>query len=178
MGETPASRVTLDEALAHVQALFQAARKGPPLWVQHDLRFGQLRLLFGLAQSGPVSIGHLAGILGVSDATASEIVDRLERRGLVIRSHRSDDRRVVECRLSDAGASMLADIAGARREALRAPLSVLTVGELVQLDGLLLIMAERLSAVSLTSASTEGESQVDSVSARTSPAPGASRRTA
>jgi len=73
---------------------------------------------------------------------------------------------------------MLADIAGARREALRAPLSVLTVGELVQLDGLLLIMAERLSAVSLTSASTEGESQVDSVSARTSPAPGASRRTA
>ena len=178
MGETSGHVVTLDETLVHVQALFQVARNGPPLWAQHDLRFGQLRLLFVLAQSGPLSIGHLAGLLGITDATASEIVDRLERRGLAIRSHRSDDRRVVECRLSDAGASMLADVAGARREALRAPLSVLTASELAQLDGLVLIMAERLSAVSPASASTQGETRVDSGTVRTSPTRYAGRRPA
>jgi DNA-binding MarR family transcriptional regulator len=161
MGERSGAAVTVDDALAHVQALFQVARKGPPPWAQHDLRFGQLRLLFTLAQSGPVSIGQLAAMLGITDATASEVVDRLVRRDLVIRSHRADDRRVVECRLSDAGASMLADIAGARREALRAPLSVLTASELAQLDDLLLIMAERLSATSSPRSATEGESQVD-----------------
>jgi len=170
--------VTIDDAAAHLQALFQIARKGPPPWAQRDLRFGQLRLLFVLAQSGPVSIGHLAGILGISDATASEIVDRLERRGLAIRSHRADDRRVVECRLSDTGASMLADIAGARREALRAPLSVLTASELGQLDCLLLVMAERLSALPSSSASTEGETRVNSGTISMSPAPDAGRRPA
>jgi DNA-binding MarR family transcriptional regulator len=178
MGERSGPVVTIEDALAHVQALFQAVRRGPPPWAQHDLRFGQLRLLFVLAQAGPVSIGHLAGMLGITDATASEIVDRLVRRGLVIRSHRADDRRVVECRLSDAGASMLADIAGARREALRAPLSVLTASELAQLDGLLLIIAERLSALPPTLASTEGESQVDHGTPPTSPAPYAGRRPA
>ena len=170
--------MTIDAVAAHLQALFQIARKGPPPWAQHDLRFGQLRLLFVLAQSGPVSIGHLAGILGISDATASEIVDRLERRGLAIRSHRADDRRVVECRLSDAGASMLADVSGARREALRAPLSVLTASELGQLDGLLLVMAERLSALPSSSASTEGETHVDSETIPASPASEPSRRPA
>jgi DNA-binding MarR family transcriptional regulator len=159
--ETSAPLVTLDETVAHVQALLQVARKEPPLWAQYDLRFGQLRLLFVLAQSGPVSIGHLAGMLGVTDATASEIVDRLERRGLAIRSHRADDRRVVECLLSDAGSRLLADVTGARREALRASLSVLNASELAQLDALLQVMADRLSAASPSSASTEGATKVN-----------------
>jgi DNA-binding MarR family transcriptional regulator len=146
--------------LAHLHALFQLARNGPPHWARHDLTFGQLRLLFVLAHAGPVSIGKLADMLSVTDATASEIVDRLERRSLAIRSHRSDDRRVVECRLSDAGARLVAEVAGARAEMMRASLSVLTATELAQLDGLLRVMAERLPAVIAPSASAEGDAQV------------------
>jgi len=122
--------------------------KAPPEWAHHDLTFGQLRLLFTLGQSGPVSVGQLAEMLGVAAATASEFVDRVERRGLATRSHRADDRRVVECRLSDEGAGLLADIQGARREAMRRMLVVLTADELADFDRLIRLMAERLSAAS------------------------------
>ncbi len=135
--------------------------KGPPAWAHHDLTFGQLRLLFVLGQCGPVSIGRLAHMLNVTDATASEFIDRLERRGLAIRSHRVDDRRVVECRLSDDGARLLAEIQGARRGALRQVLAVLTPEELASFERLLRIMAERLPAATQASSSTEGEPQVN-----------------
>jgi DNA-binding MarR family transcriptional regulator len=169
MAEISGDDETLDEVVAHLQSLFQLSRKGPPRWVQYDLTFGQLRLLFVLAQSGPVSVGQLADMLGVSDATASEIVDRIARRGLAIRSHRSDDRRVVECRLSDAGARLLAEVAGARREGLRAALSVLTPAERKQLDGLILAMVHRRSAGPSTPTSSEGASQMVSETARVTP---------
>jgi DNA-binding MarR family transcriptional regulator len=145
MAETSLPAATIDEMVTRVQALMRAARNGPPPWASHDLTFGQLRLLFVL-QSGAVSIGRLAQMLGVTDATASEIVDRLVRRGLVTRSHRPDDRRVVDCLLSEDGARLLAEVGGARREVLRRALSVLDPDELAQFDGLLHTIAERLTA--------------------------------
>jgi DNA-binding MarR family transcriptional regulator len=135
--------------------------KGPPDWAHHDLTFGQLRLLFILGQSGPISIGQLADMLGVADATASEFVDRVERRGLAIRSHRVDDRRVVDCRLSDEGARLLAEIAGARQEAIRRVLTVLTPEELADVDRLLTVVTERLAAIQ-SSPSAEGGTQLNS----------------
>jgi DNA-binding MarR family transcriptional regulator len=161
----------LDDIEAHVQALGRLMPKGPPDWAHHDLTFGQLRLLFVLGQSGPVSIGQLADMLRVTDATASEFVDRVERRGLAIRSHRTDDRRVVDCRLSDEGVRLLAEIAGARRKAMRQVLAVLTPEELADFDRLIRVMAERLSAA-LPSAQTEGGTLVDSGTQPMSPSPG------
>jgi DNA-binding MarR family transcriptional regulator len=161
MTETSGHAVTLEEIEARSQALFELMPKGLPGWAHHDLTFGQLRLLFTLGESGPVSIGQLAHMLGVTDATASEFVDRLERRGLAVRSHRADDRRVVDCRLSDDGALLLAEIQGARQTAMRQMLGLLTADELAQFDHLLQIMAERLSAAP-SSASTQGGLHVNS----------------
>jgi DNA-binding MarR family transcriptional regulator len=170
MPERSGHAVTFDEIDSHAEALFQLMPKRPPAWAHHDLTFGQLRLLFVLSQSEPVSIGQLAHMLGVTDATASEFVDRVERRGLAVRSHRSDDRRVVECRLSDEGARLLAEIQGARQGAMRQVFALLTPDELADLDRLLLTMAERLSAASPTSASTEGDLDVNSGTSPASPA--------
>ncbi len=156
MAETSKDAVTFDDVAAHAQALGRLMPSGPPGWASHDLTFGQLRLLFVLRQSGSVSIGQLADRLGVTDATASEFVDRVERRGLATRIHRADDRRVVDCRLSDDGARLLAEIQGARQDAMRRVLALLAPDELAQFDHLLQIMAERLSASAPTSASTEG----------------------
>src|SRR5450830_1317303 len=125
MAEISTHAVTFEDIEAHVLALGQIMPKGPPDWAHYDLTFGQLRLLFVLGRSGPVSIGQLADMLGVTDATASEFVDRVERRGLAIRSHRADDRRVVDCKLSDDGARLLAEIAGARQAAMREVLAIL-----------------------------------------------------
>jgi DNA-binding MarR family transcriptional regulator len=161
----------LDDIEGHVQELGRLMPKEPPDWAHHDLTFGQLRLLFVLGQSGPVSIGQLADMLRVTDATASEFVDRVERRGLAIRSHRADDRRVVDCKLSDEGVRLLSEIAGARRKALRQVLVVLAPEELADFDRLIRLMAERLSAA-LPSAQTEGGTLVDFGTQPMSPARG------
>jgi DNA-binding MarR family transcriptional regulator len=161
MSEIPGHTVTLEGIEAHFQALFDLMPKGPPGWANHELTFGQLRLLFTLGESGPVSIGQLADILGVTDATASEFVDRLERRGLAVRRHRADDRRVVDCQLSDEGDRLLAEIQGARNLAMRQMLGLLTAEELAQFDRLLQIMVERLSAALQSSVSTQGGSHMN-----------------
>lgn len=137
--------MTIGDVQARVWALMQVNRPGPPDWANNELTFGQLRLLFILGNAGPISIGRLAEKLGVTAATASELIDRLERRGLVLRRHRADDRRVVECRLSGEGARLLAQIAGARRQASRRMFSVLTQKELADFDRLLRVMSERLA---------------------------------
>ena len=170
MAEISTHAVTFEDIEAHVLALGQIMPKGPPDWAHHDLTFGQLRLLFLLGQSGPVSIGQLADMLGVTDATASEFVDRVERRGLAIRSHRADDRRVVDCKLSDDGARLLAEIAGARQAAMREVLAILTPEELADVDRLLRIVAERLSTAIQPFVPTEGGTQVNSGTPPTSPA--------
>ena len=170
MAEISTHAVTFEDIEAHVLALGQIMPKGAPDLAHHDLTFGQLRLLFLLGQSGPVSIGQLADMLGVTDATASEFVDRVERRGLAIRSHRADDRRVVDCKLSDDGARLLAEIAGARQAAMREVLAILTPEELVDVDRLLRIVAERLSTAIQPFVPTEGGTQVNSGTPPTSPA--------
>ena len=170
MAEASRHAITFDDIEAHVQVLFDLTAKGPPGWAHYDMTFGQLRLLFVLGRSGPVSIGQLADMLGVTDATASEFVDRVERRGLAIRSHRADDRRVVDCNLSDEGARLLAEISGARRAGIRRALAVLTPEELAELDRLFVIVAERLSAAPTPPTSREGATHVNSGTPPTSPA--------
>lgn len=103
-------------------------------------------MLFLLREQGPMPMSRLAEILGVTSATASGIVERIERRGLVERLHRAEDRRVVECALTEQGERITREMAGARLDAFRQMLAVLTPAELAQFDRLLTLVAERLAA--------------------------------
>ncbi|MGA8031484.1 MAG: hypothetical protein WCB48_03750, partial [Casimicrobiaceae bacterium] len=60
--------------------------------------------------------------------------------------HRTDDRRVVECILSDVGRSLLDEMSGRRIEKARRALAVLTPGELAEFHRLIRLIADRSSA--------------------------------
>jgi len=62
-----------------------------------------LTVLQHLIGSGPLTIGEQAEHLGLSAATTSELVARLEERGLVTRMRDDRDRRRVFVWLTDAG---------------------------------------------------------------------------
>ena len=123
-----------------------AHRPASASWLTRDLTFGQVRLLVNVRKHGPITMSRLAEILDVTPATTSGLIDRLERHGLVERSHRADDRRVVHCSLTADGERLVREMAGARLDAMRGMLAVLTPDELAQFDHLLSIVAERLSA--------------------------------
>ena len=77
-------------------------------------------------------------------ATASTgFVGRIERHGLVERRHRLDDRRVVECALTDAGRQFLDAVSGVRIETIRRALAVLDDAELTEFERLLKLILER-----------------------------------
>ncbi len=139
----------LDEigrALAELEAGWDRHDQDFPGWMAQDLTFGQMRLLFLLHKHGPTPISRIAEWLRVGLPAASGIVDRVERHGLLVRQHRHDDRRVVDCALTDEGQRFVDEVIGGRREILRQMLGVLDDDELTHLARLINLVLERVSA--------------------------------
>lgn len=105
------SRTSLDpEVRDALRAYFDAIVLAEPLqavlWKSAGITLAQLAALRQL-RDGPVSAGHLGRLIGLSPASTSHLVDRLEARGLVVRSRRQDDRRAVDVRLTPTGKRVL-----------------------------------------------------------------------
>jgi len=78
----------------------------------------------------PPSMRSLAEAIDASPASATGIVDRMERRGLVHRERDDTDRRIVRVEVTQAGRDLLDGFAVERRETLAALLDDLSASEL------------------------------------------------
>ena len=74
--------------------------------VEHHLSAPQVHTLLALGHDGPLPMGDLARRAGVTEKTATGLVDRLERDGLVQRVRDGADRRVVHVRPTEAGSAL------------------------------------------------------------------------
>ena len=72
-------------------------------WHRHSMSLVNLNVLTALEAEGPLAMKRLAEAMDVSDASATGIVDRMEKRGLVERRHGTEDRRVVIVHRTPAG---------------------------------------------------------------------------
>jgi DNA-binding MarR family transcriptional regulator len=102
-------------------------------WHRDALSLVHLNVLTTLEAEGPLPMSRLAEAMDVSDASATGIVDRMEKRGLVERRHGTGDRRQVLVHATDAGAGVFRDIAAHRRAALSCVLAELTEDEMAAL---------------------------------------------
>jgi DNA-binding MarR family transcriptional regulator len=71
-------------------------------WRAHELTLMQVRCLRRL-RGGPLTAGDLARRLGLSAASMTRLLERLESRGLVQRTMDIEDRRRVLVELTEAG---------------------------------------------------------------------------
>ncbi len=85
----------------------------------------QLILLRELAASGEISVGDLARNISLSNATVTDILDRMEKRGLVERTRSSADRRRVMVKVTDVGKELLFNTPSLLQERLDAEFSKL-----------------------------------------------------
>lgn len=69
----------------------------------HRLSQQQVRLLCAIKASGNVGMSELGRQTQVEKSNLSNLVDRLEQRGLVVRAHHDGDRRVTYVVLTDEG---------------------------------------------------------------------------
>jgi MarR family transcriptional regulator, lower aerobic nicotinate degradation pathway regulator len=76
---------------------------------EHRISVIQTRLL-GVLRDRTPTMHELATLLGLDKSSATGLVDRAERRGLVTRVPSSADRRVVLVDLTDAGRALVAEV--------------------------------------------------------------------
>ena len=62
-------------------------------WSELDLSMGQLKAVFAITGDGPLSVGHLAHLLAISEPAASVLVDRLQEADLAARERDPADKR-------------------------------------------------------------------------------------
>ncbi len=102
-------------------------------WHRGALSLVQLNVVAVIEAEGPLPMSRLADELDVSVASATGIIDRMERRGLVERRHATDDRRVVAVHLTEQGADVFRVFTSRRREHLARLLAELSDDELAGL---------------------------------------------
>jgi DNA-binding MarR family transcriptional regulator len=102
-------------------------------WHRHSLSLVHLNVLSALEAEGPLAMKRLAEAMDVSDASATGIVDRMEKRGLVERRHGTEDRRVVLVHRTPAGEQVFSDMAAHRRGMLSKVLAELNEEEMAAL---------------------------------------------
>lgn len=98
--------------------------------LHRELSLPQLHILMALQDEGSMTVSELARVFDVSMPSASSIVDRMEERGLVVRSRHAEDRRVVTVENSDRGREVTEEFMGLKRDQLQQTLNVMTTSEL------------------------------------------------
>ncbi|MDE0632399.1 MAG: MarR family transcriptional regulator [Caldilineaceae bacterium] len=76
-------------------------------WEDLGMTIPQIKTLVLLGPLGPLRMGNIAACLGRALSATTTIVDRLVEKGLVDRISDPNDRRVVICKLTDAGEETL-----------------------------------------------------------------------
>ncbi|MEU7939260.1 MarR family winged helix-turn-helix transcriptional regulator [Microbispora bryophytorum] len=103
------------------------------LSVQGDLSLTAATTLSYLHRNGPQRLSVLAARQAVTQPSMTQLVQRLEREGLVRRAVDDLDGRAVRVSVTDAGQALLAERRRRRRERLTEMLGTLSPGELREL---------------------------------------------
>lgn len=107
-----------------------------------DVTLPQYRALVVLASRGPQRVVDLAVLLGVTPSSATRLVDRLVRSGLVRRTRERADRRALRVALSPAGRTLVAEVGKRRRVEFERLLTALPAGQHEQVVSALRAIAD------------------------------------
>ena len=102
----------------------------------YDLTLSQFGTLEALYHLGPMQSGELGQKILKTSGNMTMVIDHLEKRGLVTRQRRADDRRRVDIHLTEDGRSLIATILPTHVAGVVQSLSPLTMAEQQQLADL------------------------------------------
>jgi DNA-binding MarR family transcriptional regulator len=99
-------------------------------------QYNVLRILAGAGAEG-LPCGEIANRMITRDPDITRLLDRMEKRGHVLRQRGESDRRVVIAHITAEGAEILRALEKPVRDAIRGPLAPLGATKLAELTGLL-----------------------------------------
>lgn len=84
--------------------------RGRDILSDFDITTPQFNALLILSEYGTMTIGDLGCKMYLASSTATDLIDRMERNGLVVRQRDADDRRVVRLHMLDKGHQMIKEV--------------------------------------------------------------------
>jgi len=112
---------------------------------EKELSMSQIGALFHLNRMGTCGVSAISDDLGVTDAAASQMLERLVQQGLITRSEDPHDRRVKQIVLTEKGHQVLQESIHARQGWLEDLARVLSKEEKEQVVAALQILIEKAS---------------------------------
>jgi len=107
--------------------------RGRDILNEFEITTPQFNALLLLAEHGDMTIGDLGSKMYLASSTATDLIDRMERNGLVARERDRNDRRVVRLHMLDKGHQMIKEVLENRRRYLSTILSQVSESDIENL---------------------------------------------
>ena len=103
----------IEELLRNVGTILK--KRGRDILSNFDITPPQLDALLVLREYGELTMGELCQKMFLACSTATDLIDRMERNGLIERVRDTADRRVIRLKVLPKGASVIDEVLEARR---------------------------------------------------------------
>lgn len=132
MSEAMAESVTrIERLLRHVAFIIR--RRGRDILSDFNITNPQFNALLALREKEDITMGELCDKLLLACSTATDLVDRMEKNGFLVRKRDPQDRRVIRLSITDKGKVVISEVLAARRRYVASILENLSAEERVQL---------------------------------------------
>ncbi|GAA5344888.1 MarR family winged helix-turn-helix transcriptional regulator [Planifilum fimeticola] len=119
-------------------------RKGREILNHFPITPPQFTALLWLNEEGDMTIGELSQKMYLACSTMTDLIDRMEKNGVVVRVRDERDRRVVRVRMLERGKAIIEDVMKARREYLADILSTFSPEDVESIRKRLSMLYERM----------------------------------
>ena len=106
--------VEIDRLIRRVS--FIVRKRGRDILVNFDITPPQFNALLTLSDHGSLTMGELCDHLYLACSTATDLIDRMERNGLIERQRDQNDRRVIRLKITERGQEAIEKVIEARYE--------------------------------------------------------------
>jgi DNA-binding MarR family transcriptional regulator len=119
--------VEIEELLRNVGTILK--KRGRDILSNFEITPPQLDALLVLREFGELTMGELCQKMFLACSTATDLIDRMERNGLIERVRDTADRRVIRLRVLAKGSAIIDEVLEARRTYLATILAELDVAD-------------------------------------------------
>jgi DNA-binding MarR family transcriptional regulator len=125
---------------------------------QHEITSAQGGILMMLASGLYSTAAELARETYIDSASMTRMIDRLEKRGLIVRMPRGDDRRIINLQLTEDGRSLAGQLPACYTQVLNQNFAEFTMDEVTTLKTLLRKLLNSPTASATDTAGKQGKS--------------------
>jgi DNA-binding MarR family transcriptional regulator len=128
------TKPSIDRHVVEIEDLLRSVgqilkKRGRDILGNFDITNPQFDALLVLREYGELTMGELCGKMFLACSTATDLIDRMERNGLIERVRDTADRRVIRLKVLPKGNAVIDEVLEVRRSYLATILAELDVTE-------------------------------------------------